>query len=309
MIQTKEIPLSGVYIFKSCQVAAEYPGVESSTLFILDKLGVDYFNDPMQCCCTGMGYYCDLFPELTVVALAARNFYLALKSGHPNIAVFCSTCYAINKKSCEIMHENPRVLAEVNATLRKLGMSYNNQLDVRSNHFQTVEILWALRKEIAQAAKYRLDGLVVAVHPACHYCKVYHGDTLTDPSSPTFSEEILMELGAKAVPRYGEKMVTCGAGFRQRFTNKSMSLAVTNAKLEELHKLGVEALLHFCPNCHVQFDRYQPLLSEVAKIPYTMAQLHVQQLVALAMGADPESVVGIQTHSVDLEPLLHRLKV
>ncbi len=35
--------------------------------------------------------------------------------------------------------------------------------------------------------------------------------------------------------------------------------------------------------------------------------LHVQQLLALALGADPEKVVGIQSHSQDVEPFLERI--
>ena len=152
MRQEKEIPTRGIYIFKSCQIAAEYPGVESSTLYIFDKLGVKYFNDPMQSCCTGMGYYCDLFPPMTVNAVAGRNFAMAVRSDCPNIAVFCSTCYAVNKKADLTFKENPAVLEKVNEILAGIGMRYNNELDVRANHFSTVEVLWKLRKQIREAA-------------------------------------------------------------------------------------------------------------------------------------------------------------
>lgn len=309
MRQEKSIPTEGIYIVKSCQIAAEYPGVESSTYYIFDRLGVKYFNDPMQCCCTGMGYYCDLFPEETVVGLGARNFCLALKSGHPNIATFCSTCYAVNKKACEILHERQDILEKVNDVLAGIGMKYQNELGVREHHYNIVEILWKLRKEIREAAVLDLSGLVVAAHPACHYYKVFYEDTLTNPYFPTFPDEILEELGARSIRRFQEKLLTCGAGFRQRFTNKEVSLAITNTKLRELHNHSVDVLLHMCPNCHVQFDRYQPLLNQAIKTNYKMIHLHVQQLVALALGADPIDVVGIQTHSVDPEPLLRKIGI
>ena len=35
--------------------------------------------------------------------------------------------------------------------------------------------------------------------------------------------------------------------------------------------------------------------------------LHVQQLLALALGADPERDCGLQAHSQDVEPLLERI--
>ena len=35
--------------------------------------------------------------------------------------------------------------------------------------------------------------------------------------------------------------------------------------------------------------------------------LHVQQLVALALGADPDKVCGVISHSQDVEPILQRI--
>ncbi len=307
MRQEKEIPTTGIYIFKSCQISAEYPGVESSTLYVFDKLGVKYYNDPMQSCCTGMGYYTDLFPPMTVNAVAARNFAMAVRNGYPNVCVFCSTCYAVNKKAAVAFEEHPEVLDRANEILAGIGMKYNKELDVRANHFSTVEVMWRLRKEIREAAVVSLNGLKVAAHPACHYCKVFYEDVVTDPAFPTIQDDIAEELGAVSVRRFQEKLLHCGAGFRQRFTNKGMSLAVTNTKLKELHEAGVEVLVHMCPNCHVQYDRYQPLLSRLVKTEYQMVHLHVQQLVALCLGADPYHVVGLQTHSVKVDALLERL--
>jgi len=62
-----------------------------------------------------------------------------------------------------------------------------------------------------------------------------------------------------------------------------------------------------CPNCHVQFDRYHDIISASAGEEYPFVHLHVQQLLALAFGADPEKVVGIQSHSQDVEPFLERI--
>ena len=35
--------------------------------------------------------------------------------------------------------------------------------------------------------------------------------------------------------------------------------------------------------------------------------LHTQQLVALALGADPDTVCGVKAHSQDVEPILERI--
>ncbi|MCF0225996.1 MAG: heterodisulfide reductase subunit B, partial [Methanobrevibacter sp.] len=49
----KEIPDKNILLFKSCLVSVEYPGIESSTKFVFDKLGIEYEISPEQTCCTG----------------------------------------------------------------------------------------------------------------------------------------------------------------------------------------------------------------------------------------------------------------
>ena len=88
----KKIPDKNILIFKSCLVSGEYPGVESSTKYLFDKLGVEYVVEDRQSCCTGLGYYYDLFDQYSTTALAARNFAIAREIGHKNIATMCSTC-------------------------------------------------------------------------------------------------------------------------------------------------------------------------------------------------------------------------
>jgi heterodisulfide reductase subunit B len=62
-----------------------------------------------------------------------------------------------------------------------------------------------------------------------------------------------------------------------------------------------------CPNCHVQFDRFHDVISQTAAEDYPFVHLHVQQLLALALGADPDTVCGVEAHSQDLEPFLERI--
>jgi heterodisulfide reductase subunit B len=102
----KKIPDKEILLFKSCLVSVEYPGIESSTKYVFDKLGIEYIVDDRQSCCTGLGYYYDLFDQFSTTALAARNFAIARETNHKNIATMCATCYAILKKSSNILNKN-----------------------------------------------------------------------------------------------------------------------------------------------------------------------------------------------------------
>jgi heterodisulfide reductase subunit B len=84
-------------------------------------------------------------------------------------------------------------------------------------------------------------------------------------------------------------------------------MGVTQKKLHRLAEEQVDVLVHMCPNCHVQFDRFSDTISAGSGEEYPFVHLHVQQLLALALGADPEKVVGIQSHSQDVEPFLERI--
>ena len=81
---TPEIPAvtGGVLLFRSCLVSTEYPGCEAATKWLFERFGIEYTVAPEQTCCTGLGYYSEIVPVATSVALAARNACVAVESGH-----------------------------------------------------------------------------------------------------------------------------------------------------------------------------------------------------------------------------------
>ncbi|MFX1293900.1 MAG: ferredoxin:CoB-CoM heterodisulfide reductase subunit HdrB [Promethearchaeota archaeon] len=304
---TKHIPTRKIYFFRSCLINAEYPGVESSTKWAFSKLGVDWIQDPNQSCCTGLGYYYDLFDQLSTTTLAARNFYLAKeKTKYKNFAVLCSTCYAINKKSCALLKEKKELLDKVNSILEQIGIRYQNNLNVQNNFFHVVEIFYKLKDKIADFNKFDLSKLKVASHHACHYYKTFDADAIGGIEDTNVIDVIAESFGLDTVHWYPGKILTCGSGFRIRYMNKELSLSITLEKLKNLKAEGVELLLHMCPNCQLQFDRYQPYLEKKLGVKFNIFHLNISQLIALIMGADPYKVIGIQTHTMKLEPLINK---
>ena len=244
----------------------------------------------------------------TSVALAARNACVAVDDEHPVMSYLCSTCYAINKKARNIL-DVPEYRAETNKALAKVGREYTDSVADAIQHSHTMEILWGAHDSVPGLIRRRLDGIKVATHPACHYCKVFPDETLGDNENFMMPEELLEDTGVIKTGLYNEKTTHCGAGFRQRFVNPSISVAVTHKKLHRLAEEKVDVLVHMCPNCHVQFDRYHDIISASAGEEYPFVHLHVQQLLALAFGADPDKDCGLGSHSQDVEPLLERIGV
>lgn len=309
----KITPDKDILLFKTCLVNVEYPGIESSTRYILDMIDVEHMVDERQSCCTGLGHYFDLFDQLSTTAIAARNFQIALKTGHGNIVTMCATCYAILKKSAKILNHNEEVRNKVNKILENSDlerMEYKTgDMDPSKNIFHVAEIFFNKREEISKLVKFDLSNLKVATHHACHYCKVYYNDAMEGVRNPNLLDGLAAAVGVETVGWYDHKKVTCGSGFRQRFTNKEVSLAVTAEKLQSLKEHEVEILLHMCPNCQMQFDRYQPYIEEKLDTKFNICHLNIAQFIALAFGADPYNTIGIQTHTVPIEPLLKRLEL
>ncbi|HEY0196762.1 MAG TPA: ferredoxin:CoB-CoM heterodisulfide reductase subunit HdrB [Methanobacterium sp.] len=307
----KKIPDKDILIFKSCLVSSEYPGIESSTKYLFDKLGIEYVLDDRQSCCTGLGYYYDLFDQFSTTALTARNFAIAREVGHKNIVTLCATCYAILKKSCNILNENDAVRKRINQIFKdsKLeDMRYSpGDFDSQTNIFHAAEVLWNKTAEIKDIPKIDLSDFKIASHHACHYCKVHYNDTIGNVRNPMIIEELAKACGVETVDWYDHKRTTCGAGFRQRFTDLDLSLSVTTDKLMSLKENDVDILIHMCPNCQMQFDRYQPVIEEKLNTKFDLVHLNIAQFISLAMGADPYKVVGVQTHTVSLKNILERI--
>lgn len=309
--QVKEIPDKNILLFKTCVVSTEYPGVESSTKYVFDKLGIEYHVDERQSCCTGLGHYYDLFDQFSTTVVGARNFYVAKDSGHENIATMCSTCYAIMKKVAKILNSKEDVLKDVNDVFLKSDLDHliytKGNINPTNNIFHVVELLYNKREEISKIIDIDLSSINIASHHACHYCKVQYQDVLEGVRNPKILDEIIKSCGGNSLDWYDHKRVTCGSGFRQRFQKRDMSLEVTFDKLESLKNSNVELLIHMCPNCQMQFDRYQDKIAEEHDTEINTYHLNIAQFIALALGADPYKTVGIQTHSVKLEPFVEKI--
>lgn len=148
----KNVPDKDLLLFRSCLVSVEYPGVEASTKYVFDKLGIDYAISEKQTCCTGLGHYSDVFSQLDTTAIGARNFRLAREMGRPNLVMMCATCYAINKKSVKLLNKKDDLREEINRLFNENGLSHltyeKDDLKPTENIFHVVDILYGKKDEI-----------------------------------------------------------------------------------------------------------------------------------------------------------------
>lgn len=309
----KQIPDKNILLFKSCLVSIEYPGVESSTTYVFDKIGVDYFVSREQTCCTGLGHYSDVFDQFTTTVNGARHFALSYKLNRPNFAMMCATCYAINKRVADLLNGNEDLRNSVNDVFDDCGFEWmkyeKDDITSRENIFHVIDIFYSKRKEIAENICYDFSDFKIATHHGCHYCKAHYNDTIEGVRNPHIIDDVVNACGVETIGWYDFKRATCGNGFSQRFVHKDLSMDSTIDKFRSLKDNKTEILIHLCPNCHIQFDRYQPFIEKKYGEKLDIINLNISQFLAIAMGADSYDVVGIQTHTVPVEPLFEKLKL
>ena len=297
----------GVLLFRSCLISTEYPGAEAATKWLFERFGIEYAVLPEQTCCTGLGYYSELVPVATSVALAARNACVAVESGHPVMSYLCSTCYAINKKARNIL-DVPEYRAEANKCWPRSIAPTRTTVAATIGHSHTMEILWSAHHSIPGLVRRRLDGIKVATHPACHYCKVFPDEVVGDSENFMIPEDLLEDTGVVKTGPYNEKTTHCGAGFRQRFVNPSIAVAVTREKLRRLAQEKVDVLRPHVPELR---HPVRPPPRASSRNPRTSSTPSCTSTCSSSSPwrwePTPTRICGVASHSQDVEPLLERI--
>ena len=141
-----------------------------------------------------------------------------------------------------------------------------------------------------------LADLKIAVHYGCHCLRPKQMGPPENPENPQWLWQFVERvLGAETV-HYLDETQCCGAGLREM--DQKISLDLTRRKIQQMEAMGANAILVPCPSCYQQFDAGQRLLlrSDNQDIKGT-AVFYQSELLAIAMGANPESI-GIQFHLI-----------
>jgi heterodisulfide reductase subunit B len=273
-------------LFLGCITPLRYPGIESSTLDVLEALGVEAKTLTGTSCCPAPGVFRS-FDQETWRALGARNLALAEEQGL-EILNICNGCYGSLSESNHQLGEDPKKLEKVNNILSQIGKKYNGTAKVR--HFAEFLHRDVGLENIAKRVKNKQDHLKAAVHYGCHFLKPRTLKEIDDPERPRILDELVEVTGAKSIP-YKDKQLCCGAGGGVRARTKDVSQKMTMQKMENINDIGANVIIDICPFCHLQFDQGQEEVEN--KVPV----LHLSQLYVLAFGL-PKERMGVEAHSI-----------
>ncbi len=262
-------------------------GVEKESLMsavaVLKRLNVD-FEELKEFSCCGAGNLEDV-NHASSLLVNARNLAIAESKGK-DIITICSTCNLELRKAKKLLDEDDELRESVNDALSRYGLKYEGKVEVKLFHqvlLSDEQILTKLKELIVRPLK----RLRVYPFYGCHTIRPSYINDYENSENPNSLERLIKILGAEAVS--GQRRILC-CGFHAHAVAKEASLKLTGEHLKEAHDLMSDCLITPCPLCHMMLDLYQPDALSKVEQEFAIPVLHVQQLVGLAMGIDPEEL-------------------
>ncbi len=271
-------------LYLGCVIPNRYPGIEASVRRALSKLAVELLDMNGASCCPAPGVI-RAFNIDTWLALAARNLSIA-EGLRADVITLCNGCFATLADANHILKHDPEAREKVNDKLADVGRSYKGEIEV----YHLTEVLY---KEIGvEKIKESIERelpLRVAVHYGCHLLKPSETRRWGVVERPTFFEELVEALGAQSMD-YKDKMMCCGAGGAVRSGFPDVALDFTVEKLENIQRVGVDAITNVCPFCHLQLDQGQMEIESRLGRKFEIPVVYYTQLLGLAQGFTPEEL-------------------
>lgn len=315
----KGIPDNDFFLTPSCILGAVNPATEVLISRIYELLGLRWKaagdTPESQCtCCTGILSHGDIMSAESTLLVVARLWSLAAQMGFRNITTSCVTSFAIHTE-CLHMYEHEPGLAE--RVDRWLQEACGRRLHFPEHLVHASDIVYRYRYALAeQFMRHRLvekktgRPLRIVDHVGCHYAKVFPEKSIGGADGCDVLTAMIRAWGGETVD-YPERRHCCGMGFRQCMIrpNRGYTMACVLKKLESMEPWKPDAILTNCPGCNVFLDKEQWAIKEMTGIWYDVPTLSYTELAGLLLGWDPYEDVGIQAHTVSVEPFLDKIGI
>jgi heterodisulfide reductase subunit B len=285
-------------IFLGCTIPARQPNYELSARKTLEKLGVELVDlENFTCCCPPPIQSINLE---SAQAIAAYNICLAEEAGL-NIVALCNGCFESLAMANAALKNEKDLKANVNQVLAKVGKEFKGTIEVK--HFLQVLMDEVGLEKIKENVVKPLSNLKVAPFYGCHSIRPSKLLKLDDPERPQIFEKLLEAIGAESV-EYRNKLKCCGGLLKGISDDTALTLA--REKLVNTTKAGADCISTLCPFCFVALDIGQLQVKTKFNEVYDMPILHYSELIALALGVDPEEL-ALRSHKVKTEKVIEKV--
>ena len=289
--------------FPGCVAQGACRELYQSTQALTQALGIELLELKKASCC-GSGTFKE-DSQLLEDTVNARNIALAESLNLP-LLTHCSTCQGVighvDERLKASQQNDPAYLDQVNGLLKKEGCSpYQGNTEVK-------HLLWALVAdyglgEIQNRVTRKLSGLKCAAFYGCYLLRGQTINAYDDPFQPESMENLFRAVGATPV-YYRGRTQCCGWPLSSYATDQSFQMA--GSHIQEAIDQGADCIVTPCPLCHLNLDSRQPEVEKVINRKLGLPVLHLPQLVALALGVEPQKL-GLDRHIVSTRSVLEKL--
>jgi heterodisulfide reductase subunit B len=285
-------------LFLGCTIPARQPNYELSARKTLEKLGVELVDlDNFTCCCPPPIQSINLE---TSQAVAAYNICLAEEAGL-DIVALCNGCYESLAMANAALKKDKNRRAKINEILAEVGKEFKGTIEVK--HYLQVLIDDIGVEGIKASVVKPLSTLKVAPFYGCHSLRPSELLEFDDPERPHILEDLIEALGAESV-EYRDKLKCCGGLLRG--VSDDLALDLAREKLVNTTKAGAECIATLCPFCFVALDIGQLQVKSKFNEVYDMPIIHYSELLALALGVDPEEL-ALRSHKVKTDKVIEKI--
>ena len=265
--------------YPGCTLKTKARNLEEPAIASLEALGFELEEIPRWNCCGAVHSLAD--DDLIHQVAPVRNLIRVKEQGKDVVVTLCSFCLNTLKRANLLMKDDAEKRNTLNSFMDE-EIDYSG--DVRVLHLLEVlrdEIGW---EALAQEVKFPLRNLKLAP---------YYGCTLLRPrevaidsvENPTILREFLRALGATPV-EFPESTRCCGS--YQIVSSPDSISGYAWDILSSALSHGAEALVLTCPLCDYDLGQGQKELVKRHNGFKGMPLFYFTQLLALALGLDPQ---------------------
>ena len=280
--------------YPGCTLKTKAKNLEDSAIAAMEALGMELVELPRWNCC-GTVYSFAGDEELHQLA-PVRNLIRVKETGSDKVATLCSFCYNTLKRADLLVRNNPDKMHTLN-TFMEEEIDYEGDVDV-------VHLLEVLRDDvgwdaIAEKVQKPLEGLKVAPYYGCTLLRP-QDIAIDDVERPTIMHDLLKTIGCNVVD-FPYATECCGS--YQIISNPDFVSQRAWDILSSAVRRKADAIVLTCPLCDANLGQTQKEFIEKRSDFTGIPILYFTQLLALALGLDPE-VCRFELNYVDPRPLL-----
>ena len=315
---SKGIPDDNYFLTFSCILGSFYPASETMIPRIYDLLNIkwktQYESKSGWSCCTAIGYHGDIMPIESTLLTVARLWSIAQEAGANVITPACVTSFGTYCECKDILEHEPDLRKKIKRLLKEIC---GREFELPEYLVHVSDIYYHHREHIKKHFKYSLTEaktgrpLNVVDHVGCHYSKLF-------PEKHVVGGSEYCDVLAGMVRSWGghnidypERRHCCGMGFRQCMIppNRGATMSNVYKKIKSMVPFNPDLIVTNCPGCEVFLDKEQWAIFELTGEKYSIPVLTYQELAGLLLGWDPYDVVGIDSHTTPVEPLLDKMGI